>query len=71
MKNIDLNQQLMGRCIRVQMARNDLTVADIADKMGVTRMTANHYKNGKVNDIRKIARLCNMFGVTFDQLFEI
>lgn len=71
MENFELNQRHISKCIKVQLAKNELSITDLADKMGVCRMTANNYRSGKINDLSKIWQLCRIFGVTFDELLEI
>ncbi len=48
-----------------------MTVRELAQKMGVTHPTISNWENGICEpDLKSIAKLADIFGVTLDRLFN-
>lgn len=71
MEKFQLNQKHIATCIKVQMVRHDMSVVDLSQKLGVTRMSANNFKQGKITNIYRLWEIAQLFGMTFDELLEI
>ncbi len=58
--------------LKVFRARNDLTQADLAERIGVTRKTINTIETGRFVPSTVLAlRLAHAFGVSVEELFEL
>jgi putative transcriptional regulator len=62
----------MKNLIKVERARHNLTQADLAEKLGVSRQTIYAIENNKFNPSVTIAiKMARYFGVTVEYLFDI
>lgn len=68
---IVLDNERIGRCIRVRMARDNMKNAELARKMGVTQSMIRVYKEGRIYDVRTLYRMAVIFGTTLDGLLKI
>lgn len=62
----------MGRNIPIKVARaeKDMTQAELADAVGISRQTMNAIEQGKYNPTIKLCRsICKILGKTLDELF--
>ena len=58
--------------LKVFRARNDLTQAELAERIGVTRKTINTIETGRFVPSTVLAlRLARAFGVSVEELFEL
>ncbi|MFC1628153.1 helix-turn-helix transcriptional regulator [Gemmatimonadota bacterium] len=58
--------------LKVFRARHDLTQADLAEQVGVTRKTINTIETGRFVPSTVLAlRLARAFGVSVEELFEL
>lgn len=58
--------------LKVERARRDMTQADLAERVGVTRKTINTIENGIYVPSTLLAlRIAEVFGVPVDALFKI
>ena len=58
--------------LKVFRARNDLTQADLAERVGVTRKTINTIETGRFVPSTVLAlKLARAFGVAVEELFEL
>jgi len=58
--------------IKVERARNEFTQTDLAEKVGVTRLTIHSIETGKFNPSIILAlKMAQCFGVTVEELFEL
>jgi len=58
--------------LKVFRARDDLTQADLAERVGVTRKTINTIETGRFVPSTVLAlRLARAFGVSVEELFEL
>ena len=58
--------------LKVFRARDDLTQADLAERIGVTRKTINTIETGRFVPSTVLAlRLARTFGVSVEELFEL
>ena len=58
--------------IKVYRAKNDLTQAELADRVGVTRKTINTVETGRFVPSTILAlKLARAFGVTVEELFDL
>lgn len=62
----------MKNLVKVERARFDLTQADLADKLGVSRQTIHAIERNKFNPSVVLAiKMARFFEVTVEYLFEI
>jgi putative transcriptional regulator len=58
--------------IRVERARNGFTQSDLAEKVGVTRLTIHSIESGKFNPSVILAlKIADCFGTKVEELFEL
>jgi putative transcriptional regulator len=58
--------------IKVERARQGLTQNDLAEKVGVTRLTILSIEKGKFNPSVMLAlKIANCFGIKVEELFEL
>lgn len=61
----------MFKNLNAEQARFDMSNADVAEKLGITRQTYELKKaNGKFT-LAEVRTLCQMFDCGFDYLFEV
>ena len=62
----------MGERLRRLRFDNDLTQAEVAQKIGVTQQTYSRYESGDAKpDSETIIKFCELYGVTADYLLGI
>ena len=62
----------MKNTIKVERARQGLTQNDLAEKVGVTRLTIHSIENGKFNPSIILAlKIADCFGIKVEELFEL
>jgi putative transcriptional regulator len=62
---------LMKNDLRVLRAKNDLTQAELADKIGVSRQTINAIETGKYDPSLPLAfKIAGMFSRTIEEIFS-
>ena len=62
----------MKNLIKVERARHNLTQADLAEKVGVSRQTIYAIENNKFNPSVTLAiKMARFFKVTVEYLFDI
>lgn len=62
----------MKNLVKVERARHDLTQADLAEKLGVSRQTIHAIENNKFNPSVTLAiKMARFFEVTVEYLFDI
>ena len=62
----------MKNTIKVERARLGLTQSDLAEKVGVTRLTIHSIEKGKFNPSLVLAlKIAGCFGVKIEELFEL
>ena len=62
----------MKNTIKVERARMGLTQADLAEKVGVTRLTIHSIESGKFNPSVILAlKIADCFGTKVEELFEL
>jgi putative transcriptional regulator len=62
----------MKNLIKVERARHNLTQADLAEKLGVSRQTIHAVEKNKFNPSVTLAiKMARLFNVTVEYLFDI
>lgn len=62
----------MKNSIKVERARNNMTQAKLAERVGVSRQTINAIELGKYNLSTALAfKLASVFEIKVDELFEL
>ena len=62
--------RVSNRIRALRTASGEMTQADLADRIGVTRQTVNAIEQGKYSPTLELAfRLCNVYGVRIDDAF--
>ena len=62
----------MKNLVKVERARHDLTQADLAEKLGVSRQTIHAIEKNKFNPSVTLAiKMARYFQVTVEYLFDI
>lgn len=62
----------MKNLVKVERARHDLTQADLAEKLGVSRQTIHAIEKNKFNPSVTLAiKMARFFEVTVEYLFDI
>ncbi len=62
----------MKNLVKVERARHDLTQADLAEKLGVSRQTIHAIEKNKFNPSVTLAiKMAKYFKVTVEYLFDI
>ena len=70
MKQVFRKEGNMFRNLDAEQARNAMTNKDVADSLGISRVSyENKKKTGKFTTF-EIKKLCTMFNCSFDYLFE-
>jgi putative transcriptional regulator len=58
--------------IKVERARQGLTQSELAEKVGVTRLTIHSIEKGKFNPSVMLAlKIAGCFGIKVEELFEL
>ncbi len=61
----------MKNRLKVLRAENDLTQADLADKLGVSRQTINAIEKGKFDPSLPLAfKISNLFNMSIEEIFQ-
>ena len=61
----------MKNRLKVLRAENDLTQADLADKLGVSRQTINAIEKGKFDPSLPLAfKISNLFKMSIEEIFQ-
>lgn len=60
-----MNFALTGQIIRAAREKSDLTQADLARRLGMSRATISRLENGTIEElgVRKLALLCDRLGL--------
>jgi putative transcriptional regulator len=62
----------MKNDLRVLRAKHDLTQAELADKLGVSRQTVNAIETGKYDPSLPLAfKIARVFGRTIEEIFSV
>ncbi|MFP4664008.1 MAG: helix-turn-helix transcriptional regulator [Bacteroidales bacterium] len=62
----------MKNSIKVERAKNDMTQAQLAELVNVSRQTINAVEKGKYNLSTVLAlKIARVFGTTVDAIFEL
>ena len=62
----------MTNTIKVERAKKDLTQADLADKIGVSRQAVNSIETGKFVPSTVLAlKMAKVFGTTVEVIFQL
>ena len=66
-----MNQEKVGNFIKEIRIKNNLTQAELADKLGVTYQAVSKWENGKnVPDIATMKEISNLFNVDIDEIIN-
>ena len=66
-----MNQEKVGQLIKKLRKDNNLTQAELADKLGVTYQAVSKWENGKnVPDIATLKEISNMFNINIDDIIN-
>lgn len=66
-----MNDEQMGACIRMAMAKNKLSNKDLAIALGKTRQTAHLYSQGKTRNIDTLEKIAEACGITYGQMMKL
>ncbi len=62
----------MKNLLKVERAKKDITQADLADKIGVSRQTINAIEKGKFVPSTVLAlKLAKFFGTSVEEIFRL
>jgi putative transcriptional regulator len=62
----------MKNDLRVLRAKHDLTQAELADKLGVSRQTVNAIETEKYDPSLPLAfKIARVFGLTIEEIFSV
>ena len=65
-----MNEEILKNNLKVLRATHDLSQEELADKVGVTRVTINNIENGKWAPSAVLAlRIARVFGEPFEKTF--
>ena len=63
--------RVSNRIRALRTASGEMTQADLADRIGVTRQTVNAIEQGKYSPSLEVAfQIAHVFGVSIDQVFQ-
>ena len=63
--------RVSNRIRALRTASGEMTQADLADRIGVTRQTVNAIEQGKYSPTLELAfQLCRVYGVRIDDAFD-
>ena len=66
-----MNQEKVGQLIKKLRKDNNLTQAELADKLGITYQAVSKWENGKnVPDIATLKEISNMFNINIDDIIN-
>lgn len=64
-----MDQELIGKIIKENRIKNNLTQADLADKLGVTYQAVSKWENGKnIPDVALLTEICKLFNLDINEL---
>lgn len=64
-----MDQERIGKIIKENRIKNNLTQADLANKLGVTYQAVSKWENGKnIPDISLLKEISNMFNIDINEL---
>lgn len=67
-----MTEKKLTNTIKVQRAKHDLTQAQLAEQIGVTRKTINTIENGIYIPSTYLAlKLSKVLGITVEELFQL
>ena len=62
---------MLGTSIRVGMAKKHINSSELAEQVGVSRVTVSHWINNKATpDHKTVKKLCEFFGVPVSKFME-
>lgn len=66
-----MNQSVIGHFIALKRKENNLTQAQLAERLGISNKTVSKWENGKcMPDYGIIQDLCRELGVTLQELMD-
>lgn len=69
MKEEDFNT-VLGETLRSERERRRMTQAQIADKLGVSKMTVSHWESGdRAMTAKRLLEYCRALGIAADDIF--
>jgi len=66
-----MNEEQIGSCVRMAMAKNKLSNRDLAIKLGKTRQTVHSYTKGKCKNIETLADIAEACGITYEKMMGL
>ena len=66
-----MNEDQIGACVRMAMAKNQMSNRELAIKLGKTRQTAHSYTQGKCKNIETLADIADACGLTYEKMMAL
>jgi len=66
-----MEEAKIGACIRMAMAKTQMTNTQLAAKLGKTRQSAHSYTQGKCKNIDTLGEIAEACGMTYDQMMGL
>ena len=61
----------IGACIRMAMAKNQMSNRELAVKLGKTRQTIHSYTRGHCQNINTLADIAEACGITYEKMMKL
>jgi DNA-binding Xre family transcriptional regulator len=61
----------IGACVRMAMAKNQMSKRELAIKLGKTRQTTHSYSQGKCKNIETLADIAEACGLTYEKMMKL
>jgi transcriptional regulator with XRE-family HTH domain len=63
---IDKYDVALGKILKEYRVQNNLTLQNIADKLGVTRQMIFYYENGRTPlSVTQVIKICDIYGIDY------
>tara|TARA_R110000751_G_scaffold106418_1_gene202444 strand:+ start:129 stop:335 length:207 start_codon:yes stop_codon:yes gene_type:complete len=66
-----MKDEQIGACIRMAMAKTQMSNKDLAARLGKTRQTAHSYSQGRCKNIDVLNDVAEACGMSYDQMMKL
>lgn len=66
-----MKEEQIGSCVRMAMAKNQLSTKELSILLGKTRQTAHSYTQGKCKNIETLADIAEACGITYETMMKL
>jgi transcriptional regulator with XRE-family HTH domain len=66
-----MNDEYIGTCVRMAMAKNRVSNWNLARLMGVSVVTVANWRKGKIRDIETLTFIAEFCGLTREEMLDL